>query len=465
MGKKLVMAAALMLAAGAAGVTGLRAQTVVADKIVAVVGGSAILYSDIDAMGQKILQDRREKGYTLDRDPKIEALEALMLQKLLYNQALIDSIKVNTNDIDSQADAAVQQMVKERGSIAALEAFYHKPVYAIKEDIIQQMTESRYADQEQDEIRSKVRITPGEVEKFYKRIPKDSLPLVPEQFSYAQITKFPPSTAEAKQRVKERLLELRERILAGDKFDLLARMYSVDGSAIRGGEMDPTPMEGFVKPFADAMVKLKPGQVSEVVETEFGFHLIQMIGKDGNLYHVRHILMRPIFTDQELAATTNLLDSVATLIRSGKMTFAEAALKFSDDAYSKLNGGVVSNHDMLDLYNAYDAGLTTTLFLKEDLPKEDYMALRDLKPGEISKAFQAHDLRGNVMAKIVKLLKIIPAHTATLEDDYLKIQDAALEAKKNEEFNKWLKKKIDSMYIRIEPEFKTADFQNKAWLK
>ncbi|GHV00922.1 peptidylprolyl isomerase [Bacteroidia bacterium] len=461
--KMKIFAALLFAVALAAGEAS--GQMVVADKVAAVVGGSAILYSDMDEMSRMILQERREKGYTLDRDPKIEALEALMLQKLLYNQALVDSINISTDDIQGQVDASLQQMVKARGSMAALEAYYHKPLYSIREDIAQQIEEARYAQRMEDEIRSKVRITPGEVEKYFKRIPKDSLPLVPEQYSYAQITKFPPSTAEAKQRVKERLLELRERILGGTKFELLARMYSADGSAIRGGEMDPTPKEGFVKPFSDAMVKLKPGQISEVVETEFGFHIIQMIDKDGNLYRVRHILMRPMFTDSEITQTTELLDSVARLISDQKMTFAEAAKEFSDDPYSKLNGGVVSNHDMLEMYNAFDAKLTTTLFLKEDLPKEDYMVLRGLQIDQVSDSFQAHDLRGNVMAKVVKLLRIIPAHSATLKEDYVKLEEAALEAKCDLEFQKWLKKKIDGMYVRIEPEFRSDDFQNRAWLK
>ena len=440
-------------------------QAIVADKIVAVVGNSAILYSDVEQMSRNILQDRKDKGYTLDRNPKVEALEMLMLQKLLYNQALVDSLEINTAGIASQVDAQIEQMARQRGGIAGLEAFYHKPIYSISEDLQMQIEEAQYAQRMQEDIRSKVSITPGEVDKYYRRMPKDSLPIIPEQYVYAQITKFPPSTAEAKQRVRERLLELRERIIGGTKFELLARMYSADGSAIRGGEMDPTPKEGFVKPFSDAMVKLKPGQISEVVETEYGFHLIQLIDKDGNLYRCRHILMRPSFTPDEIAETMHSLDSLVLLVREGKLTFEAAALKHSDDPYSKLNGGVVSNHDLLEMYQAFDAKLTNTKFLREDLPKEDYMALRNLKPGELSDAFQAQDLRGNQMAKVVKLLEVIPSHNATLKDDYLRLEEVALEAKQNAEFNKWIEKKVGGMYVRIDPEFRTEDFQNKAWFK
>ena len=440
-------------------------QKFIADQVVAVVGNSAILYSELEEVGRQLVEQRRQQGYTSDRDPKNEALEQLLLQKLLNNQALIDSVQIQTDDIAQTVEENVQQMIKNRGGVTALEAFYHKPVFDIKEDLKRRYEEMRYAQGMQNEVESKVTITPGEVERYYRSIDKDSLPLVPEQYVYAQITKFPSSTQEAKQRVRERLLGMRERILNGARFDMLARMYSVDGSAIRGGEMDPTPKEGFVKPFADAMVKLKPGQISEVVETEYGFHLIEMIKKDGNLYTVRHILLRPVFTDEELNETDRVLDSLVTLIRKGDLTFEQAALENSDDKYSKLNGGLVSNHDMLEMYNAYDAKLTSTRFMKDELPVSDYNVLKDMKPGDVSDAFQAQDMRGNVQSKVIKLLKIIPAHPAGLKEDYLRLESLALEKKKDTEFHKWLNQKIEGMYIRIEPEFRNGEFENKAWLK
>lgn len=460
--RKTVSLICLTLLCGAT--AGSAQQKVMADQVVAVVGNSAILYSDIEEMSKQLVEQRREQGYTSDRDPKNEALESLLLQKLLYNQALIDSVEIQADGIAQTVEDNVQQMLKKSGSLSALEALYHKPIYEIKEDLKIKYEEMSYAQSMQREIQSKVKITPGEVERFYRTIDKDSLPIIPEQYIYAHITKYPSSTTEAKQRVRERLLDMRERIISGTRFELLARMYSVDGSSMNGGEMDPMPLDGFVKPFATALSKLKKNQISEVVETEYGFHLIELLEKDGNLYRCRHILLRPVFTNQELTNTENFLDSLILKIKADSLTFEKAALENSDDKYSRLNGGLVSNHDILELYNAFDAKLTTTKFLKEEL-REDYAQIRDMKVGDISAAFPAQDLKGNVLSKTIKLLEIIPSHPASLKDDYLRLEELALQDKQNKEFGKWLNKKIESMYIRIEPEYRSGEFENKAWLK
>ena len=208
---------------------------------------------------------------------------------------------------------------------------------------------------------------------------------------------------------------MRERIITGDaKFDLLARIYSVDGSALHGGEMEPATLQTFVQPFADALSELKPGQISEVVETQYGFHLIQLIDKKGNLYHCRHILIRPTYTTEELSEPDRQLDSIAGLIRADSLTFEEAALRFSDDPYSRQNGGIVTNHELLEHYNANDARYTATKFLKEDFGNmgpsaiADFRTLSQLKVGDISPAYQTQDMNGNQLSKIVKLVQIIP---------------------------------------------------------
>ena len=302
----------LILAALAATTVSIRAaaekKQVMLDKVVAVVGNSSILYSEVMETSQMLVERRRQAGYTSDRDPFNEALEALLMQKLLYNQALIDSVQINTSDILQRAEDQVNAMVEESGSILKLQAEHHMPIYDLREIIRRRYEEQSYASAMQNEVTSKVTITPGEVERYYKQIDKDSLPIIGEQYVYAQITKFPKSLVEAKQRTRERLLEMRERIITGQaKFSVMARIYSVDGSAIRGGEMEPTVLAGFVQPFADALAELKPGQVSEVVETEYGFHIIQLIDKKGDLYHCRHILLRPTYTVEELVEPMNCL--------------------------------------------------------------------------------------------------------------------------------------------------------------
>ena len=462
----LIVSAAMMIAAK---------KQVMLDRVVAVVGGSSILYSEVSETAQRLVADRRERGYTSDRDPMNEALEALLMQKLLYNQALIDSVDISTGDVVQQVEEAVNYMVDEAGSIAALEAQHHMQLFNLRELLRRKYEEEAYASSMQHEVIGKVTVTPGEVERYYNSLNQDSLPTIAEQYVYAQITKFPASLVEAKQRTRERLLDMRERIITGNtQFAVMARMYSLDGSAIRGGEMEPMPLEGFVQPFADALAELRPGQVSEVVETEFGFHIIQLIDKNdkGNLYHCRHILLRPTYTTDELIEPMRQLDSIANLIRKDSLTFEKAAMEFSDDAQSKMNGGIVSNNDILERAYAFSAKLTATRFLKEDFSGvgqgksiEDYNALRRLKVGEISPAFQSQDLVGNQLSKIVKLVEVIPPHTASLKDDYLRIEAMALAAKQEDVFVKWLDKKIESMYIYIDPEFRDGEFVNKHWLK
>ena len=445
---------------------------VMLDKVVAVVGNSSISYSDMRQAAKMILEQRRSEGYTSDRSAESEALEELLAQKLLYNQALLDSVEINQADVVQRVEQQVQSMIDYEGSIAALEKKSYMAIYHIRDLLRRQIEEQTYAQTMQHTIVSKTKVVPGEVERFYNSIDKDSLPIVAEQYMYAQITMFPRNIKEAKLRTRERLIEMRERIVTGKtRFATLARMYSLDGSAIQGGELEPAPLSGFVKPFADALAELKPGQVSEVVESEFGFHLIQLIDKKGHLYHCRHILLRPTYTVDEIIAPMRDLDSLVNLIKKDSLSFEEAARKHSDDRHSKQNGGVVTNHDLLERYSAYDAKLTATKFLKEDFGVmggksiDDYNAISRLKEGEISAPFRSSDMVGNELVKVVKLLKVIPAHNASLDEDYLRLEQMALRRKQDIEFKEWLNKKIASMYIYIAPEFRNLEFENKNWVK
>ena len=443
------MAAALaVLAAGAFA----QKQQVMLDKVVAVVGSSSILYSEVADHARQLTAQRRAEGYTSDRDPMNEALEALMTQKLLFNQAQIDSVKINAGDIASHVEEQVQNMIEAEGSIPRLEAKHHMAIFNIRENMRQRYEEQSYASSMQNEVVSKVAVIPGEVERFYKSIDKDSLPTIAEQYVYAQITRFPKSITQAKQRTRERLLDMRERVITGKaKFENLARMYSHDSS------------------FAAALENMKPGQISEVVESQFGFHIIQMLDKRGSLYHFRHILLRPVYTIDELTEGTHFLDSIANLIRKDSITFEKAALLYSDDATSKMNGGIVSNHDILERFSAFDAKLTVTKFLREDFAHfnalNDYNALVRLKPGEVSEAFLTEDIMGNQLAKVVKLVEIIPTHVASLNEDYLRLEEMALNAKQEKVFKDWLSKRIDAMYVYIDPEFRDGAFENKHWVK
>ncbi len=448
-------------------------RQVMLDKVVAVVGGSSILHSEVMEYAEALAAQQRQMGYTSERDPMSESLEALLEQKLLYNQALIDSVEAGTAGVAQRVEEYLQMLIAEEGGIAALEAKEHMPIFTYREMLRARYEEQTYAEAMKADVVGKVTVVPGEVERFYKRIDKDSLPVIGEQYVYAHITKFPSSLKEAQQRTKERLLDMRERIITGKtRFSVLARMYSVDGSAIHGGEMEPMSASYFVRPFAEALEKLQPGQVSEIVETEYGFHIIELIDKRGDIYHCRHIVLRPTFTREELMEPAHQLDSIARLIRVDSLSFEDAALQFSDDAASKYNGGIVSNHDILERMGMYGgARMTATRFLKEDFGQqggkslEDYNALSRLKVGEVSDSFQTADLTGNQMSKIVKLVDVIPAHTASLKDDYIRLEEMALKEKQERVYREWLSSKMESMYIYIDPDYRYDDFENKSWIK
>ena len=463
--KKGILAVSILLAVGAIA----QKRQVMLDRVVAVVGGSSILYSEVDEYARQLVEQRRQEGYTSDRDPMNEALEALMTQKLLYNQAQIDSVEIDNVSILSSVEEQVQQMVDQEGSISKLEAKHHMPIFTLREILRQRYEEQAYASSMRSTVVDKVTVIPGEVERYYKSIPKDSLPLIADQYVYAQITKFPKSMKEAKQRTRERLLDMRERVITGKaRFENLARMYSQDDAAMRGGEMDPTPLSALDASFAKALEGMKPGQISEVVESQFGFHLIQFLDKRGQLYHFRHIILHPVFTSAELTETLQQLDSIADLIHKDSITFEKAALLYSDDEASKMNGGLVSNHEILERYMP-NAKMTVTKFLKEDFgyfkSLADYNALIQLKPGEVSDAFLTEDMLHNQMAKIVKLVEVIPTHAASLNEDYLRLEEMALADKQERVFREWLTKKIDGMYVYIIPEFRDGEFENKHWVK
>lgn len=468
--RKILLSVAFFLGAF---VVSAQENQVMLDRVVAVVGNSSILRSEVDEYARELLTRRRQQGYTSDRDPQNEALELLLTQKLLFNQGLIDSVEVNISDISQRVEEHLQALIENAGGIAELETRHHMAIFNIREMLRQRYEEQAYANMMQSTVVSKVRITPGEVERFYREIDPDSLPVIAEQYVYAQITKFPFSMKEAKQRTRERLLDMRERIIKGQtSFEVMARMYSLDpGTAIRGGELEPQPLDALTRPFADALAELKPGQISEIVETEYGYHIIQLIDKRGRIYHARHIRLYPTYASEELAQPARMLDSIADLIRKDSITFEAAALEFSDDASTKMYGGIVTNHAALEMGHYFDARYTETRFRREDFGMggsqtlDDYNALKSLKEGEVSDSFLTEDWMGNQLCKIVKLVRVIPPHQATLNEDYLQVEQMALSAKQERVFKEWIKEKIDGMYVYIIPEFRNGEFENKNWVK
>ena len=468
MRKILLTASAVLLLA-----TGLYAEKrfVMLDKVVAVVGNSSVMYSEVDEMARQIVEARRAEGYTSDRDPMNEGLEELMKQKLLYNQAEIDSVVVGADGrIEAQVEEMLQGMIAQEGSVAELEAKQHMALFNYRDILRQTVKEQVYAQEMRMHVVANVVVTPGEVTRFFKDLKEEEKPLVPEQYVYAHIVRFPASQEEAKRRTRERLLDMRERIISGkSNMGILARTYSQDpGTAMKGGEMPPTALSGLTGPFAEALAELKPGQISEVVETQYGFHIIELLDEPkGGLYHFRHILLKPQYTIEEQMEPITFLDSLSTAIKADSITFEAAALKHSQDDLTKMNGGLVTNHDLLMHYNAGNVKYTATKFRREDFGarQQDYMNLITMKVGDVSSAFVATDIKGDVISKIVKLLEIIPTHSASLEEDYLNIEEMALTDKKNRVFDEWMKEKIDGQYVYIAPDFREGEWEYPNWVK
>ena len=446
-------------------------RQVMLDRVVAVVGGSSILYSEVSQMAKQLVEQRRAEGYTSDRDPMNEGLEELMKQKLLYNQAEIDSVVVGADGrIEAQVEEMLQGMIAQEGSVAELEAKQHMALFNYRDILRQTVKEQVYAQEMRMHVVANVVVTPGEVTRFFKDLKEEEKPLVPEQYVYAHIVRFPASQEEAKRRTRERLLDMRERIISGkSNMGILARTYSQDpGTAMKGGEMPPTALSGLTGPFAEALAELKPGQISEVVETQYGFHIIELLDEPKNgLYHFRHILLKPQYTIEEQMEPITFLDSLSTAIKADSITFEAAALKHSQDDLTKMNGGLVTNHDLLMHYNAGNVKYTATKFRREDFGarQQDYMNLITMKVGDVSSAFVATDIKGDVISKIVKLLEIIPTHSASLEEDYLNIEEMALTDKKNKVFDEWMKEKIDGQYVYIAPDFREGEWEYPNWVK
>ncbi len=428
------------------------AQSGLIDKVVAVVGKEMVLLSDVES---EINLMRLQGTTTPDADLRCEVFENLLLQKLLLAQARIDSLRATDDMVSEQIERRLRQIVMQLGSEKAVEEYFKKPMFQLKKDWREPIQEQILTQQMQGTLMRDIPITPNEVEQAYKRIAKDSLPIVPTQYVLRQIIVNPPAN-EAKFQVRERLLEIRDRIVKGEKFSTLAILYSEDPSnAMRGGELGLRHKQEYTAAFSDAAIALKPGQVSPIVETEFGFHLIQMIEKDGpEMFNARHILLKPKYTSTNRSAAFQKLDSIATMVRNGEMTFEKAAIKLSEDPKSNANGGLMVN----------DANLSSR-FEKDQLNPADYAALRTMQQGDISMPYESQDRLGNTQYKIIYLEELIPAHTANVQDDYSVIQRLAKQQRQQVSFEKWIKQKQASTYIRIDPLFHDCRFERAGWIK
>lgn len=426
-------------------------QTVV-DEVIAIVGKNMIKYSELETTYLQT-KSRNITGVTQTR---CDLLESMLLNKLLLNQAEVDSIEVTDNEVDNEMNGRIKYMIQVYGSQEAMERQMNKTLPEIREEYKDVIKENLLISQEQNKLLGDVKITPQEVADYYKRIPKDSLPTIDEEYGLTQIVKLPKVTDEEKAAVKERLNGYRERILKGTKFATLAQLYSDDEvSAKKGGELGFFSRGDMVSEFEAVAFSLQPGEISPVFETKYGFHIIQMIERRGDQVNCRHILLQPKVSDAQLYKAKQELDSIRQLITSGKISFEDAIVKYSDDN-SKINGGIIVNKNNASSTFTKDA-INETI---DNLDKVDFASMHQ---GDISQPVLYKAEFSNAY-RLIKIKKKTEKHTINLNEDFDKIQATALGEKKNNILKDWAASRIDKTYIKINPKYKDCKFTLN-WLK
>lgn len=425
------------------------------DKTVALIGNESILLSQLEEQVQLMLANGTAP--TDEKQMRCKILEQTLQQKLFLNQAKLDSLTISSEMVESELQQRVDNVLYRLGGQAGVEEYFKKPLFRLKEDWRAILGEQNLIQQEQRQIVQGIpTMTPSEVRRFYKKVNKDTLPIISTQYRLRHIVVYP-SKEDAVMEVKEKLLEFRQRVLNGERFSSLAALYSDDKeSAMRGGELGLAPKAMFWPAFSDAAMALKEGQISQIVETPDGFHLIQMIEKNGDMFNARHILLKPKYTSEERTKCITLLDSIRNAILIDSITFEKAARLYSQDPKSYLNGGQM-----------VDENTGSTFFEKDMLKPSDYAVLKDMKIGDLSTPFESQDNegRGQTIFKIIRLEEIIPSHTADVDKDFVVIQNFAQGIRQQEALTKFIEEKQKTTFIRIDEMFRDCPFESKGWVK
>lgn len=424
----------------------------VIDKTIAIVGNEMISISNLE----EEVRMARTQGKTSDTGIRCELLEQMLNSKLFLMQARLDSLEVNNDMVEAQLSQRLDQVRTALGGDQQTEEYFHKPLYKLRQEWRQQIQDMTLTQQEQSEIASQARdLTPYDIKQYIDTVDKDALPLIPTKYQLGQICIYPDREAAATA-VKEKLLSLRERIINGEKFSTLARIYSEDpGSARKGGELGMASKSIFWPAFSDAAMALRPGTISQIVETPDGFHIIEVIEKNGDMFNARHILIKPQYTMEDQDRAFHKLDSIRTQINNQALTFSLAAQFYSEDPATKTNGGQMA-----------DPNTGSSYFEIDQLKPQDYAAIKDLKEGEISMPVASLDNEGrdgNLVYKIIRVDKILPAHVAVFENDFTEISEQVKYRQQMELVNKFLDDKIRSTKVYIDPMFADCEFENAAW--
>ncbi|MGC8864371.1 MAG: peptidylprolyl isomerase [Bacteroidales bacterium] len=422
----------------------------VIDGVVAVVGSKMITLSDIE---NQYLQYRAQGNIRGgEKETKCAILESSLYNKLLLNQADIDSVEVTDKQVESELDRRIRYFIQQIGSKEKLEDYFKKSLAQIKDEFRDIIRDQMRVEMVQNNLTKDIKVTPSEVRSFFRSMPEDSIPMVNAEFVIGQIVKKPKTSLADEIEVKEKLRALRKRILDGESFATLAILYSEDpGSAAKGGEVGLFGRGELYPEYEAVAFKLKEGEISDIVQTKAGFHIIQLIERRGDYINTRHILMSPKISPEELQRSAQFLDSVAGLVKNGKMSFEEAVAKFSDDP-NKMNGGL--------MINPYTG---TTRFEPDQLDAKVYYVIDKLEIGQISGPVPFKTDEGKDAYRLLFLKERSRPHKANLKDDYDKIQNWALESKKEKTLQKWVTERIGKTYIRISPEYLSCKFRHN-WL-
>ncbi len=427
----------------------------VVDEVIWVVGDEAILKSDVEAMR---IQGQQE-GMRWSGDPDCSIPEQIAVQKLYLNQAIIDSIQVTDSEIAQGVEQYLENMVSMIGSREKLEEYHKKNISQIRADLRESYRERQMVQGMQQKLTKDIAVSPAEVRRYFKDMPQDSLPFVPTEVEVQIITQQPRIEQEEINRVKEELRDYTERINKGTStFQTLARLYSEDpGTARRGGELDYTG-RGMLDPaFANVAFGLTdPKRVSKIVESEFGFHIIQLIDKRGEKIKVRHILRKPVVSEDAINKALARLDSIRTDIIDEKFPFEAGASVISDDKDTRNNHGLMANITQEG---------RTSRFKMAELPSEVARAVDTLTVGQISKPFTMINERGKTICAIAKLKSRIEGHKATITEDFQVLKNLVLNKRRNQVLHDWVVKRIKSTYVRVNDRYRDCKYEYEGWVR
>lgn len=427
----------------------------VVDEVIWVVGDEPILKSEVEAMRMQAAQE----GTRWNGDPDCVIPEQLAVQKLFLHQAAIDSVEVTEADVQGQVDNYVEYWIQQAGSREKLEEYKKQSISQIRNELHDIVHDQMTTQKMREKLVENIKVTPGEVRRYFKDMPQDSIPFVPTEVEVQIITQTPRIEQEEINRVKDELRSFTDRINKGEtSFSTLARLYSEDpGSARSGGEIDYAGRTTFDPAFANVAFNLTdPKKVSKIVESEFGFHIIQLIDKRGDKIKVRHILLKPRISDKAVCSSLARLDSIRTDITKGLFTFEEGATVISDDKDTRNNHGLMSN---------IMGSARTSKFRMQDLPPEVARVVDTMKVGEISAPFSMINDRGKTVCAIVKLKNRVDGHKATITEDFQVMKDLVLGKRREEKLHEWVVDKIKTTYVRINDRYKDCKFEYQGWIK